>query len=375
MLNIIKNIFKILFKRKSTTITAVILPIGLIFFFTMLYGSTGKTNVAIINNDKGILGDEIISTLKESGSFNIIKKDSDEGYVEELTFHKYEMLIVIEDDFSEKITKGEKSNIRFEAITKGEIIEIMKTIINNEVKSLALISNNIDINENNINEIIKSYNNSKPEINVTSLQNKRTINSNIGMIFYLIFIISTFSSGFLMEDEKQGTKDRILMGKVNEKQYLGSMMIVFIIIALIPVIEHFIICNLLNFEFGFSEKYMLLILGFLMVILSISFNVMLSSIIKHKSSFSTISSIVSVPIFMLSGAFWDFKFMSENLQKVGNAIPIRWISLSIENLEKGLGIGSIIPYCIGVILISILLFLLSIFFTKNKIILIKDTTK
>ncbi|NLK95579.1 MAG: ABC transporter permease [Clostridiales bacterium] len=375
MFSIIKNTFKILLRRKSTVFTAFILPIALILLFSMIYGSSSKTQVGIINNDTGVLGEEIKNKISNMDSFNVITLNDDKGYVEDLIFHKYEVLIVIDDDFTEKIINGEKSDIRFESISKGEMTEIMKEIVNSEVKSLANICNNVNLSENDISEVIKTFNESKPEINVSKTEKKLLINDNIGIVFYLLFIVATLSSGFLNEDEKQGTKDRTLMGKVKESHYYGAITIVFFIISAIPALEYFIICNLLDFEFGFSEKYMLLILGILMVILSILFNLFLSSIIKHKAAFTTISSVLSVPIFMLSGAFWDFNFMSEGVQKIGNALPIRWIYLSIENLQKGNGIESVIPYCLGVLLMSLLFFLLSIFFTRNKIVLIKDTTK
>ena len=110
----------------------------------------------------------------------------------------------------------------------------------------------------------------------------------------------------------------------------------------------------------------------LVTLLAVVFNIMLTSIIKNKSTLTLISTSISVPIFMLSGAFWDFEFMGEGLQKVGNALPIRWFLLAIEKLQMGENINSIVPIILALILFIIFLFLLSIFFTKNKIILIKE---
>ena len=79
-----------------------------------------------------------------------------------------------------------------------------------------------------------------------------------------------------------------------------------------------------------------------------------------------------MPIFMLSGAFWPFEFMSETIQKIGKCMPTRWIMELLQKLQNNEGVASIAPYALGVLLVGICLFLASIFFTKNKIILVKN---
>ena len=60
------------------------------------------------------------------------------------------------------------------------------------------------------------------------------------------------------------------------------------------------------------------------------------------------------------------------MQKVGNVLPIRWFYIIIEKLQANEGIMSILPFVGCMILLVLVFFLLSIFCTKNKIVLIKE---
>ena len=64
--------------------------------------------------------------------------------------------------------------------------------------------------------------------------------------------------------------------------------------------------------------------------------------------------------------------MGKTLQKVGNALPIRWFLLAVEKLQMGQNIESIFPIILALVLLTIFLFFLSNFFTRNKIVLIKE---
>ena len=204
------------------------------------------------------------------------------------------------------------------------------------------------------------------------LKVKTSINTSLGVIIYLIFVSAGMSCGFLLEDEKQGTKARIFMANIHEKTYFGAVITIFFLLTSITSVEYYIVCNILGYNFGFENKWILLLLMLLVTLLAVVFNIMLTSIIKNKSTLTLISTSILVPVFMLSGAFWNFDFMGKTLQKVGNALPIRWFLLAVEKLQMGQNIESIFPIILALVLLTIFLFFLSIFFTRNKIVLIKE---
>ena len=105
------------------------------------------------------------------------------------------------------------------------------------------------------------------------------------------------------------------MGKISERQYYVAQCALFFIFTAVPSIEYYAICKIFDYEFGFDNTILLLILALLMSLLAVTFSIMIASIIKNKSVFNLISSALTVPIFMLSGAFWDFEMMSKWIAK------------------------------------------------------------
>lgn len=373
MINIMKNICKILFKRKSFIITTIILPIVLIFVFALLYGGNSSFKVGIINNDEGFLGKDLKSKIEKIDAVEVIDINKDENYLTNLVFHKYEMILTIDKNFTKDIINGKGSNVKVKAISMGEMESIMELIINSQIKSYDELYKNISSKNIEPKEILKAFNEGKPNYEIINNKKVKTsINTSLGVIIYLIFVSAGMSCGFLLEDEKQGTKARIFMANIHEKTYFGAVITIFFLLSSITSVEYYIVCNILGYNFGFENKWILLLLMLLVTLLAVVFNIMLTSIIKNKSTLTLISTSILVPVFMLSGAFWSFDFMGKTLQKVGNALPIRWFLLAVEKLQMGQNIESIFPIILALVLLTIFLFFLSIFFTRNKIVLIKE---
>jgi ABC-2 type transport system permease protein len=373
MIKIMKNTGKILLKRKSFLLATFILPIILIFAITSLNSSVTKLNVGVINKDKGELGQVVEDRL--SSMDLIVPTDLEEGdYTQSLIYHKYEIIITIDEDFTDKLLNGDLSQIKYQALTESDTSRVVKNMLESETSSLAKICNNVQVKDEGIDNVIETFIESKPDYEFTNNKDAkvRISEDSMGLIFYVIFISAGLGCGFLLEDEREGTKDRVLMGNIGEKQYFAGQGLLFFIFAAVPCIEYYILANVLGLEFGFENKILVLPLILLISLFAVAFSIMLSSIIKNKSVFTLFNNTLTLPMFMLSGSFWSYDLMSESLQKVGNALPPRWIFNSIENLQKGQGIESILPMIAGMILLIILLFLLSIFFTKNKIVLVKD---
>lgn len=373
MINIMKNICKILFKRKSFIITTIILPIVLIFVFALLYGGNSSFKVGIINNDEGFLGKDLKSKIEKIDAVEVIDINKDENYLTNLVFHKYEIILTIDKNFTKDIINGKGSNVKVKAISMGEMESIMELIINSQIKSYDELYKNISSKNIEPKEILKAFNEGKPNYEIINNKKVKTsINTSLGVIIYLIFVSAGMSCGFLLEDEKQGTKARIFMANIHEKTYFGAVITIFFLLTSITSVEYYIVCNILGYNFGFENKWILLLLMLLVTLLAVVFNIMLTSIIKNKSTLTLISTSILVPVFMLSGAFWSFDFMGKTLQKVGNALPIRWFILAVEKLQMGQNIESIFPIILALVLLTIFLFFLSIFFTRNKIVLIKE---
>ena len=372
MISIMKTVAKILLKRKSFLITTFILPIILVFAFTGLNSGNSTIKIAVINKDNGELGKELEKKLSNLHGVSKVEINN-EDYIQDLIYHQYEMVITIDENFTDSIINGDKTQVTYETISNSDTEAVIKSVLNSEVSAMARICNNVDVKAEGIDKVIKTFRDSQPKYEVLNKKNiKPSITSSLGMIFYLLFLTAAGSCSFLLEDEREGTKDRILMGRISERQYYVAQCAIFFIFTAVPSIEYYAICKIFDYEFGFDNTILLFILALLMSLLAVTFSIMIASIIKNKSVFTLINSTLTVPIFMLSGAFWDFEMMSSGLQKIGNVLPPRWIFMAVRNLQAGKGIESILPMVSGIIAMSALFLLLSVFFTRNKMVLVKQ---
>lgn len=372
MISIMKTVAKILLKRKSFLVTTFVLPIILVFVFTGINSGSSTIKIAVLNKDNGKLGNEVENKLSQMDGISTVDI-SNGDYMQDLIYHQYEMVVTIDENFTDSIIKGEKTQITYETISHNDTEAIIKSVLNSEVSSMARICNNVDVKNAGIDNVIKTFRDSQPEYEaVNKIDRKPSIIASLGMIYFLLFISAAGSCGFLLEDERDGTKDRILMGKISERKYYVAQCVVFFIFTAIPSIEHYIVCKIFDYEFGFDNTIILLFLSLLMSLLAVTFSIMITSIVKNKQTFTLINSTLTVPIFMLSGAYWEFDMMSSGLQKIGNVLPIRWIYIAIGKLQAGQGSESILPMISGILALSILFLLLSIFFTRNKMVLVKQ---
>lgn len=373
MFRIIKNTLKILLKRKSFLFVTFVLPAILIFFFSSAGEVMSSINIGIYNKDKGDFGKAIEERLEKMNGANISFVDSEEEYIGNLIFEECSVVVIIDENFTEDIINGKENIIKVKSINAGEAAPIVTAYLEGEVSSLAMICNNVDVEKEEIEKVLDTFSSSKPEYNnISEVNTSKNPYNALGMVLYIIFITAAMSCGFILEDERQNTKERILLSKISERQYYGAQLVVYFLTCCIPVIEYYIICKMGNFDFGFKNDLIVLLLLFILVLMAISLGLFLSSIIKNKMIFSLVMTTFTIPVFMLSGSYWPFEMMSKGMQRVGNVLPIRWFYIILEKLSANEGIISILPLLGCIILLTLVLFLLSVFCTKNKIVLVKE---
>ncbi|WP_300869707.1 ABC transporter permease, partial [uncultured Clostridium sp.] len=362
MFRVIKNTLKILMKRKSFLFVTFVLPAILTFFFSYAGEVMETLNIGIYNKDKGELGKAIEEGLQNLNGAKISFVDNEEDYISNLIFEECSVVVIIDENFTDDIISGKENKVKVKSINAEEASAIVTSYLEGEVSSLAMICNNVDIDKEGISKVLDTFNSSKPKYNVINkINDSKNPYVSVGMVLYVIFVTAALSCGFILEDERQNTKDRILLSKINEREYFGGQLIVYFLTSCIPAIEYYIICKLTNFNFGFKNDFIVLILMFILVLMAISLGLFLSSIIKNKVIFTLVMTTFTLPVFMLSGAYWTFDMMSKEMQKVGNVLPIRWFYIIIEKLQANEGIMSILPFVGCMILLVLVFFLLSIF--------------
>ena len=366
MIKIILNTIKILFKKRSFILMSIVAPSIVIVFFSFIFGNTVNYKVGIINKDNKYISNEIVDAINNIENVDVVDI-SHNDYEILIASHQIQMVVILEEGFTNKIINLEDVEVKIKSISNSDIKEIIASIIKSKIDNLSLIAkisnksidefknNNEGYKKNIINYNLNDINNSRPSI----------VNS-LGIVIMMILITGSSIANFLIEDEEYGTKERVLVSGIKPGKYYMALLIVFYLLSNISSIIYYILCRVLDIDFGMSNPNYFLIVMLLLNLVSISLNLFIVSFTKNRYVANTINILIIIPTSMMSGLFWSFEIMPSYIQKIGSFMPQRYVYKAVENLQMHCELKSIYDYIFYMMVLSLGLFILSYINIENK---------
>lgn len=344
----------------------VIAPAIVIMLFSFSFGKSSNYKVGVINNDNNYISKEIINTIHKIENVDVVEIKDDELELLLIT-HQIQMAIIVEKDFSQNILNQKKDQVIIKSINNSDVVSVISDVINSKSEDLSLISSISNRSMEKFKELNKEYNKNSLNINTNELIKERpSIDNSIGIVIMIIFIVGSSIANFLIEDEENNTKSRILGSGVSVAKYYTSMVIVFYILSCVTTIIYYSLCKMFKLDFSMDNTINFLIVLLFVNLVSVSLNLCIVSFTRSRYVASTINILIVVPTCMMSGVFWDFSIMPEHMKKIGELLPQRWVYICLEKLQNCNDIKSIANYLIYMFLISVVLFILSIIIHKLK---------
>lgn len=365
MLKVLLNTFKILIKKKSFLLVAIVIPAIVTIVFSYTLGMEGEYRVGVINKDNGIISKSVLDKVKAIDGIKIedIKEEEAENLI---AAKELELLIIVDENFTENILSGKVDSIDIKSITESDVKPVIIGVLNSETNNLQGLGKLANGDEVKFKELQEKYNNNMPEYNLSDNKEKKiSVMSSIGIIIMMILISGQVVSRFIIDDEVNGTKARTLLSGISENSYHAGVFTVFYLCSGLTSVIYYLICIALGFNFGLDNSLYFLLVLLLVNLLSVTFNLCIVSCVKKPSLAANVATLFIIPTTMLGGAFWPFEMMPEYMQKIGNLTPQRWAIGSIEKLQSGDTLSEVLPMLLAIIMLSVVLFLLSIFFSNR----------
>ena len=366
MLKIMINTFKLLIKNKSFIIMGIIAPAFIILFFTFSFGGEYNYNVGIINNDKNYISNEIINTIKNIENINIVDVDNND-YKMMLATEQIQIAVIINKNFSDNILNLKGDKIIIKSISNEELKSIITSIIQSKTEELSLISriSNKDIYK--FKYINEKYKDNILNVNFNSIKDNRpSIDNSLGLIIIMIFITGSTIASFIIDDEENNTKLRIVVSRQNPYIYYISLLIVFYLLSCTTSCIYYIMCKILDLNFNMANTNNFLMVLLMINLVSVSLNLFIVSCTKSRYIANIVNILLVIPTCMVSGVFWDFDVMPNYLKKVGEFLPQRWIYVCLERLKIYDNLSYINEYLFLMLGISLLFFISSILCFKRR---------
>ncbi len=391
------NLLRVTFKDKSSILWFFIMPI----IWTTLLGSvsnfggggTTKVPIAIINLDKGSLGNIYVDEIKKEEELNIIfyQKEDLNDVINMVKDTKISSLILIPEDFSDSIFENLEITVTVYKSTRYSTYYIEELIkkITNKINISSLTGHFVLENLKEyfvLNELIRKvyFENSFNEA-LTNLTHENKISVRYEVLstqkeievlpagfnatspgFGVMFVMlgAFFTAAIFAEERETNIFSRLLTTPIRKITILsgklfGAFCITIIQFLFIIFFGQFV----LKVNWGNSPvATLLIIISFCLS--AVGLGSILSSIVKTSAQAGVFSVLISFTTSMISGAWWPLEIMPKYLQNIGRLTPQYWAINGFNKIIlRGYGLKEIMPnftililYAIFSLLISSLLF-------------------
>lgn len=347
-------------KKKSFIAMGIVAPAIIIVFFSFIFGKEPNYKVGVIDNDNSYISNEIIKTVENIENVEIISVTK-QDYKIMLASHQVELVVIIKDGFNENIISLVEDEVIIKSISNSDVKSTLVSIIKSKTEDLSLIAKACNKDFDKFKEINEAYKENLSNMTVNSNKDNRpSIENSIGIVVMMVFITGATIANFIIEDEENNTKSRVLASGINPAKYYMALMIVFYMLSCMSSIIYYLICKILNLNFNMINTQNFLVVMLMINLVSVSLNLCIVSFTKSRYIASTLNILIVIPSSMLSGIFWDFEVMPKSLQSIGEFLPQRWVYVCMEKLQMYNSLSYIDEYIFAMLGISMIFCITSI---------------
>ena len=196
------NTMKLLLKKKIFIIMGIVAPAVIIVFFSFAFGSDMNNKVGIINKDNNYISNEVVEAINKVENIDVVDI-SKENYEMLIISHQIQMVVIIEENFSDNILNLEESEVTIKSISNSDVKETLISIIKSKVNNLSLIAKISDKNIDKFKKNNEDYKENLLNYTLSEVENVRpAIEKSIGIVIMMILISGASIANFLIEDDE-----------------------------------------------------------------------------------------------------------------------------------------------------------------------------
>lgn len=350
---IAKNIIKRVLRGPKEIITIIIMPIVLITIIVFALGRTASSvpKAGIVVLDNGFYSTSLVDYIKKQNfKFTELNEKNYEAYLKQ---KKVNFVVIIPKGFSGNIDEGKMTGIDFYSYNKDADIESFKQTINQYTLRLyrlretaKIISEKTGRNKTEIlNSLISETNREPLKIQYKQANNRGSemgaANSSIGfaIVFMMILIFTTI--GVILEDKRKLTLARMFASPVMEWEIIAGNLLGSLALGLLQLIP---LTFVFKIAFKIDSMYKLFgvfLIFFCFLIAVIGIGIGISGFIKKTLNPATLVAAIITPTSIIGGCFIPESMLPGFINKIGYAVPQKWVMKAIESILLGGGIQAI----------------------------------
>jgi ABC-2 type transport system permease protein len=338
LITFIQKEFHHILRDTRSMLVLIGLPIvQLLIFGFAITTEVRNANIAILDNSKDEVTQNIITKIESSQYFDIDRTISTSEQIEKsFKTGRIKLAIVFQPNFQNELSHSNKAQLQ---IIADATDPNQATTLTNYISSIVMDYQNEMNKQNKLPYTIKTemrmlYN---PQL-------KGAYTSVPGVMGMILLLISAMMTSIAIVREKElGTMEILLVSPMKPWLVVISKVIPYFIISLINVAT---ILILSVFVLGLPiEGSLFLLIGstIIYIFCALSLGILISTITETQQAAMLISLLgLMLPVVMLSGYAFPIANMPEILQVLSNLVPAKWYIMIVKSVMiKGIGIDQI----------------------------------
>jgi len=338
LITFIQKEFHHILRDTRSMLVLIGLPIvQLLIFGFAITTEVRNANIAILDNSKDEITQDIITKIESSQYFDIDRTISTNEQIEKsFKSGRIKLAIVFQPNFQNELSHSNKAQLQ---VIADATDPNQATTLTNYISSIVMDYQNEMNKQNKLPYTIKTemrmlYN---PQL-------KGAYTSVPGVMGMILLLISAMMTSIAIVREKElGTMEILLVSPMKPWLVVISKVIPYFIISLINVAT---ILILSVFVLGLPiEGSLLLLIGSTIVYIfcALSLGILISTVTETQQAAMLISLLgLMLPVVMLSGYAFPIANMPAILQILSNLVPAKWYIIIVKNIMiKGIGIEQI----------------------------------
>ena len=332
-----KEFHHILRDTRSMLVLIGLPIVQLLIFGFAITTEVRNANIAILDNSKDEVTQNIITKIESSQYFDIDRTISKSDQIENaFKTGKIKLAIIFQQNFQNELAHSNKSQLQ---IIADATDPNQATTLTNYVSSIVMDYQNEMNQQNKLPYVINTemrmlYN---PQL-------KGAYSSVPGVMGMILLLISAMMTSIAIVKEKElGTMEILLVSPMKPWLVVISKVIPYFVISLINVAT---ILILSVFVLGLPiEGSLLLLIGstIIYIFCALSLGILISTITDTQQAAMLISLLgLMLPVVMLSGYAFPIANMPTILQVLSNFVPAKWYIIIVKGVMiKGIGFTQI----------------------------------
>lgn len=358
----------ITFKDRKALALIILMPLVLIFVLGLclssMFGNAGyrikRFDVAITLRDNGEYAKHFVNFLESDEIKKMInlKNMNEAKAMEEVKSGKTAALIVVPEDYSDKVRKGEAVKIK---VYEDPGNSLRARIVEGLVSSYAGVASSVEgaigaagtlLGEYKVDgnailpEIMKIANAGGQKITENNVGRKKNLSAMqyyaASMLVMYILFVGMLGIASMIEERENRTLQRLMGTTVSKAAVLGGKLLGLFILGVFDV-TILILFTKLFFKVDWGNSIQgIITLSAAMIFGACGFAMMISTIFKTSRSVDTVTPVLIMVMSFIGGSMYPLAGMPQVMQTLSKTMLNNWALRGFLNLMLGDGLKSVV---------------------------------